>query len=76
MPAGCQPPTDQQIAAILEEYEFCRGCSIKLKSEENNIYRYKKNNEVVLCEECFRVTEPKKQKGYTLVEVNIKKLMD
>lgn len=69
------PPDDHQITLILNQYHFCRGCNIKLKSECNNLYRYKKNSEVVLCEDCYRVSDAKKQKGYKLVEANVDELM-
>ncbi|KAL4456193.1 hypothetical protein ABPG74_014154 [Tetrahymena malaccensis] len=67
VPKNCVPPTDEEIQELLQEYQVCKKCNIKL-DDYCSYYQLNSNNEVVLCDECFDQEKIISKKLYSYVE--------
>jgi len=68
VPQGCAPPSDKEIAAILESTRFCAECSYKF-TEYDYMFELKKNAEFLICEDCLKTNERQyKEKDFNKIE--------
>ena len=62
-----KPPSDKEIAAILENTKFCAECSYKF-TEYDYMFELKKNAEFLICEDCLKSNERQyKEKDFNKV---------
>jgi len=78
VPQGCTPPSDKEIAAILENTRFCAECSYKF-TEYDYMFELKKNAEFLICEDCLKTNERQyKEKDFNKIEpkkVDVEKIV-
>ncbi|EAR96396.3 KRI1 family carboxy-terminal protein (macronuclear) [Tetrahymena thermophila SB210] len=67
VPKNCVPPTDEEIQELLQEYQVCKKCNIKL-DDYCSYYQLNSNNEVILCDECFDKEKIVSKKLYSYIE--------